>query len=124
MKIQRFNENENNGYIQVYYQNEIYFNIFDNTDGDEYEIYTKISDRITELEKYDVDYDIFYYSKDKRFFIFIYPQVFLYNQIKSDYLFSTGTNKEETRKEYLESGAILINKEDVLPLLQSNKFNI
>jgi len=120
MKINRFNEH-NSDIDTRYDAGKIYYMIFDINEDD---LYDTISNRISELNKNLVNYDMFYKNNNTAAFLFIYPHCTLYNMLKYEYIFSITKNKEENREIYLNNGYKIITTEEIPLLVSTNKFNL
>jgi len=120
MKIKRFKDDIEPLFGTNYESDILYYMIFDNNEDF---LYDNISKRTSELEKNDVDYDIFY-TEGSAIFLFIYPHKKLRNILKYDYTYSNSKNKDKNKELYLSNGYEIIKKEDLPLLITTNKFNI
>ena len=108
MKIKRFNENEDNIYI--------YYKLY----GENYRNIENIFKDLRKFDKNKVKYDIYTNNNKNIIKIFAHiPGNFSFGNIPIDYnMYISDYKKMKINNKNI------IQKEDILPLIQANKFNI
>ena len=114
MKIKRFNENEDNIYI--------YYKLY----GENYRNIENIFKDLRKFDKNKVKYDIYTTTNNSIIGVFAYiPGNLSLGNIPIDYNMSiVYDNISDYKKMKINNNKNIIQKEDILPLIQANKFNI